>query len=124
MLTPAITESSTSEPLVIIVYAFCTAVIVPPFLKRLPFAEEITSGLTALCVRMVGKPEACVFAAARVRPATALLRMKSRRFIFFVMAADYRSTEIQGFFNSFCGFRTDSVDHLEPPTGDESLQLR
>src|SRR5690349_17494109 len=124
MFTPAMTASSTSDPPVIIVNALWTAVIVPPFLKRLPFAEEITSGLTALCVRIVGKPAAWFFVAAIVRPATALLRMKSRRFIFFVMAAHYRSIEIEGLFNSFGGFGPDPVDLIEPSCRDESFQIR
>ena len=47
MLTPAISASSTSEPCVIIVNAFCTQVTSPPFLKPLPLAdEEMTTGLT------------------------------------------------------------------------------
>src|SRR5690349_17016383 len=124
MFTPAITASSTSDPPVIIVNALCTAVIVPPFLKRLPLAEEMTSGLTALCVRIVGKPAACCFAAAKVRPATALLRMKSRRLIFFVIAAHYRSRKIQGLFNSFRGFGADAVDHVQPSARDERFQFR
>src|SRR5262245_31254958 len=84
MLTPAMTASSTSEPPVIIVNAFCTAVTLPSCLTRLPLAEEMTSGLTALCWRIIGKAVTSL-AAASVKPATALLRMKSRRLIFFVM---------------------------------------
>src|ERR1044071_6993639 len=113
MLTPAITASSTSEPPVIIVNAFCTPVTVPPFLKRLPLADEITSGLTALCVRIVGKPQAWFLLAARVSPATALVRMKSRRLIFFVMAAHYRSGKIQSLLYSFSSLGADAVNHFE-----------
>src|SRR4026208_2209730 len=124
MLTPAMRESSTSEPLVIIVNALWTAVVLPPFLKRLPLADAITRGLTALCVRIVGKPEACLLVAARVRPATAPVRMKSRRFIFLVMATHYRSRKIKSLFNSFRGFCPDAVDQVEAAAGDKSLQFR
>src|SRR5215204_3291464 len=85
MFTPAIRASKTSAPSVIIVNAFCTAVTVPPFLNRLPFAEETTSGLTALWLRIMGKPVTSDLVAAMASPATALLRMKSRRFIFLLM---------------------------------------
>ena len=44
MLTPAIRASSTSAPCVIIVNAFCTHVMSPPFLNLLPLAEAITTG--------------------------------------------------------------------------------
>jgi hypothetical protein len=50
-----------------------------------PFADEITNGFTALCLRIIGKPLTSGFAAAIARPATALLRMKSRRFIFLLI---------------------------------------
>src|SRR6266550_9631807 len=48
MLTPAITASSTSLPCAIIDHAFSTAVMSPPFLKRLPFEEETTTGFAGL----------------------------------------------------------------------------
>src|SRR6185503_3344938 len=83
MLTPAITASSTSEPPVIIWKAFWTAVTLPPFLKRLPFAEAITIGLTVLCFRIVGKTGIAM-------PAAALLRMKSRRFILLMVSSFYQ----------------------------------
>src|SRR5687768_14738869 len=124
MLTPAMSASSTSEPLVIIVNAFCTAVIVPPFLNRLPLADEITRGLTVLCVRITGKPVACLLVAAMVRPAAAPVRMKSRRLIFLLMASHYRSRKIQGFFNSFRGFWTDAVNHFKAAARYEGFQFR
>src|ERR1051325_10917825 len=85
MLTPAMTASRTSAPSVIIVKALCTAVIGPPFLNLLPFADEITKGLTEPCLRIIGKPVTSFWVVAIARPATALLRMKSRRFIFLLM---------------------------------------
>src|SRR5215510_4129677 len=85
MLTPAITASRTSAPLVIMVKALCTAVMLPPFLNRLPLAEEITKGLTALCLRIIGKPLTSPFGVASASPATALVRMKSRRLIFLLI---------------------------------------
>src|ERR1041385_9447847 len=84
MLTPAMTASRTSAPSVIIVKALCTAVIEPPFLNLFPFADEITKGLTEPCLRIIGKP-VTFWVVAMARPATALLRMKSRRFIFLLM---------------------------------------
>jgi hypothetical protein len=85
IFTPAITASSTSAPCVIIANAFCTAVMSPPFLKRLPFAEEMTMGLTSLWTRMFGNWSTDAFVPARVSPAKALVRTKSRRLIGLVM---------------------------------------
>src|SRR5262245_9174440 len=54
MLTPAMRASSTSAPLVIMEKAVSTQVFVPPFLKRLPFDEETTTGFTLFGVIIVG----------------------------------------------------------------------
>src|SRR5882762_1168968 len=86
MLTPAMTESRTSLPSVIIVNALWTAVMSPPFLYRFPFADETTTGCTAAGISMVGTAAVLrVFAAAIVKPA-ALVIMKSRRLIFLVIS--------------------------------------
>src|SRR5256885_15494287 len=86
MLTPAMTESRTSLPAVIIVNALWTAVMSPPFLNRLPFADETTTGFTAAGISMVGTAGVLrVFAAAIVKPA-ALVIMKSRRLIFLLIS--------------------------------------
>src|SRR6185503_6891424 len=111
----------------IIVNAFITAVTSPPFLNRLPFADAMTSGLTAFCSRIIGKPETSVLVAANVKPATAPVRMKSRRFIFFVMVAHIQSRcliKFQSFFDSLGRFWADAVDHVETATGDEVFELR
>ena len=42
--------------------------MVPPFLKRLPLADEITSGLTALWLRIIGKPATSFRAAVKANP--------------------------------------------------------
>src|SRR2546426_12450799 len=94
ILTPAITASSTSAPWDIIVKDFWTAVMSPPFLKRFPLAEEMTIGLTPLRTRMLGNRLTDDFAVARVSPATALRRMKSRRLIFLLMEFLEESLEI------------------------------
>ena len=52
--TPAMTASSTSEPPVISRNAFSTPVTSPPFLNRLPFADDTTTGLTDLRATIVG----------------------------------------------------------------------
>src|SRR6266516_4128997 len=57
----------------------------PPFLKRLPLAEEITRGFTALCVNIVGKANFSVLGLASTNPATVPVRMKSRRLIFLLI---------------------------------------
>src|SRR2546430_6640630 len=54
MFTPAMSASSTSLPPVIMVNAFSTHVSVPPFLKRLPLDDEMTTGLTAPRAMTVG----------------------------------------------------------------------
>src|SRR5438876_10167886 len=55
MLTPAISASRTSVPSdVIIANAFSTPVIVPPFLNRLPFADETTTGFAGPRMMTVG----------------------------------------------------------------------
>src|SRR4051812_38354292 len=85
MLTPAISDSSTSVPEVISENAFSTQVTVPPFLYSLPFAEAITAGLTLFLVITTGPcpgpgevlPNAGD-AAAAARPAV-LVTTKSRR---------------------------------------------
>src|SRR6266508_1805644 len=85
MFTPAITASSTTAPCVIIVNAFCTAVTFPLCLNLFPFAEEITIGLAGLCTRMFGNWSTDDLVPASVSPATAPVRMKSRRLIVLVM---------------------------------------
>src|SRR6476659_2101990 len=80
MLTPAIRASRTSLPAVIIAKAVSTQVLVPPFLKRCPLAEEITTGLTRLGVIIVGVwAEVRTWAAAR--PAAVPVSTNSRRLI-------------------------------------------
>src|SRR5882672_845508 len=85
MLTPAITASRTSAPAVIMVKAFCTAVTSPPFLKRLPLAEETTTGFTGGGTNIKGAALLFVLPAAMVRPAAALVIIKSRRLILLPM---------------------------------------
>ena len=60
-----------------------THVFVPPFLKRLPFEEEITTGLLAEGVIIVGAcAKAPRGAAAAAIPAAVLVTTNSRRLIF------------------------------------------
>src|SRR2546430_7250998 len=83
MFTPAIKASSTSAPpCVIIVNAFWTHVMSPPFLNLLPFAEAITTGLTGLEFMTVGAcPRSARGVTARVNPPTTLDCTKRRLFI-------------------------------------------
>src|SRR5262245_61804102 len=79
MLTPAMSASRTSLPAVIIAKAVSTQVLVPPFLKRFPLAEEITMGLMRLGVIIAG-----VWAEVRTRaarPAAVPVSTNSRRLI-------------------------------------------
>jgi hypothetical protein len=79
MVTPAMRASRTSLPAVIIEKAVSTQVFVPPFLKRWPLAEEITTGLARLGVIIVG-----VWAEARTRAtrlAAVPVNTNSRRLI-------------------------------------------
>ena len=81
MLTPAMSASSTSLPLVIIAKAVSTPVFVPPFLNWWPLSEAITSGLTRLLITAGAWAEVEVPAAAAASPAAVLVRTNSRRFI-------------------------------------------
>ena len=83
MFTPAINASSTSAPpCVIMVKAFCTQVMSPPFLNLLPLADAITTGLIDFEFMIVGDcAKNARGAIATVKPATALERTKRRLFI-------------------------------------------
>ncbi len=95
MLTPATRASSTSNPWVIRVNAFWTPVISPPFLNTLPFAEEMTTGLTpppfgaiTAGAGAAGDSPKSVRGAAAARPAAAAVApttRKSRRLSWSVM---------------------------------------
>src|SRR5438128_1045269 len=82
ILTPAMTESSTSAPDVIISNAFCTHVRLPPFLNRFPFAEEMTTGLTSAGIRIVGA----------ANPAVSV--MNSRRFTLRMSLLSIRNPDV------------------------------
>src|SRR4051794_30094568 len=96
MLTPAMTESSTSLPWVIIENAFCTAVTVPPFLNRLPLADETTTGFIGAGTSISGPVTAFDLLAASVNPAAAVVIMNSRRLIFLLMKCPLIEFEIAG----------------------------
>src|SRR6478672_6279927 len=83
MFTPAINASSTSAfPLVIMVNAFCTHVMSPPFLNLFPFADEITTGLADFELITVGAcPKSARGVTANVNPPTTLDCMKRRLFM-------------------------------------------
>src|SRR5947209_15697790 len=83
MLTPAIKASSTSAPpCVIIVNAFCTHVMSPPFLNLFPLAEATTTGLTDFELITVGAcPKSARGVTARVKPPATLDCMKRRLFM-------------------------------------------
>src|SRR5512145_2077774 len=82
MFTPAIKASSTSFPSAIIPKASSTDVFGPPFLKRFPLADAMTTGLALPEVTMVG-PWADVCATdAAANPAAAPVFTNSRRFTF------------------------------------------
>ncbi len=83
MLTPAMSESSTSDPFVIIENAFSTHVMVPPFLKTLPFSEAMTIGLAVFGPITAGPPPKAVLVEGSASPAAAPVRTKSRRVSFF-----------------------------------------
>src|SRR6266851_3425792 len=95
MLTPATRASRTSAPLVIISYAFCTHVTLPPFLNLLPLAADTTTGLTDFGVNIVGAWDAwdaaprSVRGAAAARPTAAVVWTNSRRFSFFITPRRY-----------------------------------
>jgi hypothetical protein len=78
MLTPVMTESSTSSPFVINEKAVSTAVMDPPFLNLFPLADEMTSGLI-FWTRTAGPFPAMMSGLAATSPATALVFTKSRR---------------------------------------------
>jgi hypothetical protein len=83
MFTPAINASSTSAlPLVIIVNAFWTQVMSPPFLNLFPFAEAITTGFTGFELITVGAcPRSARGVTANVNPPATLDCMKRRLFM-------------------------------------------
>src|SRR4051794_29272855 len=85
MLTPATTASSTSAPDAIIWKAVSPAVFDPPFLKKLPFADEMTTGCGPPLLTAAAWPKTVVDATAPATPAPTLLRTNSRRSIRFVM---------------------------------------
>src|SRR4029077_14424408 len=61
----------------------------PPFLKRLPFAEDTTTGFTVFGVITVG-PWAIALAAVAARLTLAPAFTKSRRLTFWLMAPSVR----------------------------------
>src|ERR1700738_621106 len=80
--TPAINAPSTSAPCVIIVNAFCTQVMSPPFLNLLPLADAITTGLTGFEFITGGDcPKAARAAPPRVTPPATLDCTKRRLFM-------------------------------------------
>src|ERR1044072_4506588 len=83
MFTPAMSASSTSAfPLVIMVNAFCTHVMSPPFLNLFPFAEAITTGLADLELVTVGAcPKSARGVTANVNPPATVDCMKRRLFM-------------------------------------------
>src|SRR6476619_7303624 len=83
MLTPAINASSTSAlPLVIIVTAFWTQVMSPPFLNLFPFADEMTTGLADLEFVTAGAcPKSERGVTAKVNPPATLDCIKRRLFM-------------------------------------------
>src|SRR3954470_6842206 len=83
MFTPAINASSTSAfPLVIIVNAFWTHVMSPPFLNLFPFAEATTTGLADLELVTVGAcPKSARGVTANVNPPATVDCMKRRLFM-------------------------------------------
>src|SRR5450759_3564460 len=92
MLTPAISDSRTSVPCIIIENAISMQVLSPPFLKMWPFPEAITVGCARFFVMIVGPcagrvegwPRAGT-AAAAASPAV-LVTTNSRREILSDMA--------------------------------------
>src|SRR2546429_1607413 len=78
MFTPAMTASSTSSPRVIIEKAFCTQVRLPPFLNLFPLADEMTRGLTAAGISIVGTLLLAAREDATAIPAAALDRKSTR----------------------------------------------
>src|SRR2546423_9466334 len=83
MFTPAISASRTSAPpCVIIVNAFWTQVMSPPFLNLFPFAEAITTGLTGFEFITVGAcPKSARGVIANVSPPATLDCTKRRLFM-------------------------------------------
>src|SRR5207245_2893873 len=80
----AMSASSTSLPCVSSEYAFSTQVASPPFLNRLPFEEEMTTGLAGLRRITVGP---CATAVAAI--AAAPLATNERRVNWLLMRTDY-----------------------------------
>ena len=87
MLTPAMSASSTSEPLVIMPNAFSTQVTGPPFLNRCPLPEATTIGLTDFGVIIVGAWANAERAAADASPAAVPVLTNSRRLILLAIVS-------------------------------------
>src|SRR4051794_10056588 len=98
MLTPAMSDSRTSVPDVIIAKAFSTQVTDPPFLYWLPLDEDTTAGFTLFFFMTVGDCPKAGAAAAAASPAV-LVTTKSRREILSAMRNPHYSS----------GLRTGSV---------------
>src|ERR1700694_4964489 len=100
MFTPAINASSMSAPpWVIMLKAFCTQVMSPPFLNLLPLADAITTGFTDFEFIMVGGwAKSARGATATVNPAAALEHTKRRLFMSEQSTA-VRSVAISCLFN-------------------------
>src|SRR6478672_4662998 len=126
MFTPATRASSTSDPWTIIPNAFWTPVTSPPFLKTLPLAEEMTTGLALFGAITAGACPSRARGAAAVSPAAAPARMKSRRFSFSIIGGSPGSVvvaralyagSIQRSIGRFQGSVGDFDDPLEESNG-------
>src|SRR5262245_4319914 len=117
MLTPATTESSTSSPFTMRSKASATAVRGPPFLNRLPLAEETTTGLTLFGVITVG-PWAIALAAVAAMPAPAPAFTKSRRLNLWLMAPSVRRASLDH------GLRELARQERNPALAPELVVLR
>jgi hypothetical protein len=69
--------------------AFSTAVCVPPFLNRLPFPEEITTGFEADRMITAGAPAITSAGSVSDNPAAAPVATNFRRLTFPVMIFDF-----------------------------------
>src|SRR5688572_5003917 len=85
MLTPAISDSSTSRPDIIIANAVSTQVLSPPFLCSLPLAEAMMAGFTGFFAATAGACANDGAAAAAAIPAV-LVTTNSRRDILSVIS--------------------------------------
>ncbi len=90
-LTPAMRASRTSDPPVIMVKAFATPVMSPPFLYTFPLLEATTTGVTVFFTIIVGAWAgggawaATALTEAAATTAAAPDSTNSRRFTFFAM---------------------------------------